>query len=159
MHLHTWALKHGVSLDALKELTDIVLPPLELPPASVTTEAGVQNLIRLEASKIGAMLWRNNVGALKDERGVPLRYGLANDSSAMNKVFKSSDLIGIKPVKITMAMVGLTIGQFTAREVKAPSWSYKATNHEKAQKAFIDFVNARGGDACFVNGTGSFDRD
>lgn len=156
MHLHQWALKHNVTLDALKELTDIVLPPLEPPPSNVTTEAGVQNLVRLEASQIGATLWRNNVGALQDERGVPLRYGLANDSAQMNKVFKSSDLIGIKPVKITINMVGLTIGQFVAREVKAPSWSYRANNHEKAQRAFIDFVNGKGGDACFVNGLGSF---
>lgn len=156
MHLHQWAIKHNVPLDALVELMDIVLPPVEPPPSKVTSEAGVQNMVRLEASKLGGVLWRNNVGALRDERGVPVRYGLANDSVQMNKVFKSSDLIGIRPILINESHIGLTIGQFVAREVKAPSWSYKATEHERAQKAFIDFVNVRGGDACFVNGIGSF---
>lgn len=156
-NLHTWALKHKVPLDALRELTDLITPPPLPVPDKVTTEAEVQNLVQLEASKAGATLWRNNVGSLLDDRGVPVRYGLANVSSAMNKVFKSSDLIGIRPVVITQDMVGKTIGQFVAREVKSPSWRYSANNHEKAQHAFLRFVSARGGDACFVNGSGSFD--
>ena len=156
MHLHQWAIKHNVSLDALRELSDIILPPVTSPDVKVTCEAGVQNAVRLEAQKLGITLWRNNVGALQDKRGVPLRYGLANDSKAMNDVFKSSDLIGIRPVLITPEHVGTTIGQFVAREVKAPDWKYGATKHEKAQESFIKYVLVRGGDACFVNGVGSF---
>ena len=155
-HLHTWAVKHGITLEALKELADIITPPVTPPPSNITSESDVQNLVQLEASKAGVTLWRNNVGSFIDSRGVPVRYGLANNSKQMNDKFKSSDLIGIKPVTITPDMVGKVIGQFVAREVKKPSWSFSGNKHEKAQEAFIKFVSMRGGDACFVNGTGSF---
>lgn len=119
------------------------------------SEADIQAKVRLEAASKGARLWRNNVGCLRCPDGSYLRYGLANDSSAVNDVFKSSDLIGIKPILITQDMVGSTIGQFIAREVKRPDWVYKATGHEKAQKAFIDFINSMGGDASFCTNTGT----
>jgi len=102
---------------------------------------------------MGWRLFRNNVGVLKDERGVPVRYGIANDSPAMNKRIKSSDLIGIRPVVIAPDMVGSTIGQFVAREVKKAGWKYKGTEHEKAQLAFGTLVIALGGDFKFWNGS------
>lgn len=118
-------------------------------------EANIQALIRLEASRFGIKLWRNNVGALQDMQGRYVRYGLANDSAQLNAILKSSDLIGIKPVLITQDMVGITIGQFVAREIKSPTWKYKGTEREKAQQAFIDLINQLGGDAMFCTGEGS----
>ena len=116
------------------------------------SESDIQARIRLEASKRGIHLWRNNVGVLRNEQGGYVRYGLANDSHQLNAVFKSSDLIGIKPILITQEHVGTTIGQFIAREVKTPGWKYTGTAREKAQKAFIDLINERGGDASFTTG-------
>ena len=69
------------------------------------TEDDVKKVILLKASKLGWRLWRNNVGVLKDERGVPIRFGLANTSKAVNGELKSGDLIGIRPVLITPDMV------------------------------------------------------
>ena len=36
------------------------------------SEADVQAHIRLAVSKMGWTIWRNNVGVLKDARGVPV---------------------------------------------------------------------------------------
>lgn len=115
------------------------------------TETDVQNSMRLNASRQGATLWRNNNGAAVDRGGRQIRFGLGNDSKAVNDVFKSSDLIGITPIKITPEMVGKTIGVFTAVECKAPGWQFKPTDQRSvAQKAFIDFVSRHGGVAYFL---------
>lgn len=118
-------------------------------------EAELMTIIRLEATRKGVRLWRNNVGVMQDTTGRPIRYGLANDSSALNAILKSSDLIGIRPVIITQEMVGLKVGQFVAREIKSTNWIYKDTTREKAQKAFIDLINSMGGDASFCNSEGT----
>jgi len=115
------------------------------------SEDHIQDRLRLAAPRHGFTLFRNNVGVLKDERGVPVRYGLANDSKAVNDRFKSSDLIGWRTVTITPDMVGLSIAVFVARECKPEGWKYGATPREQAQLRFIDLVNAAGGDACFVS--------
>lgn len=150
--LNEWALRHGVPYAALNELRAI-MGAVNTDPIGEAgeSEAAIQKRVQLAATRAGGRLWRNNVGALKDERGVPVRYGLVNESAALNKIVKSSDLIGITPVVVTPAMVGHTIGRFTAREVKAAGWTYKGNAHEKAQLKFIELVTALGGDACFIN--------
>lgn len=155
--LTQWAIRHGVSHVALAELRQMM--GVDTDPAKCTAKAGseaaVQTAIRLEASKLGLRLFRNNVGACKDETGRIIRYGLCNDSAQLNKRIKSSDLIGIRPVVITPAHVGQTLGQFVAREVKRSDWKYTGTEREVAQKAFIELILSLGGDAAFANGEGS----
>lgn len=153
-----WCLRHGVNGSALKELEAIfrLRGPSVMPAdAPGTSEAAVQSAVRLEAARKGVRLWRNNVGALLDERGVPVRYGLANDSKVVNEVIKSGDLIGIRPVLITPAHVGSTIGQFVSRECKRVGWKYRGDKREQAQLAWAQLVVADGGDAAFCNGEGS----
>jgi hypothetical protein len=156
MHLYEWAARWQIPLEAIAELQAI--NGMNGTPGHVAngkSEAFAQSQVMLEAAQKGLAVWRNNVGALKDETGRVVRYGLANDSSALNKVLKSSDLIGIRPVQIVPAHVGLTIGQFVAREIKAPGWHYSGTEREEAQLNFINYVNSRGGDAAFATGAGS----
>lgn len=156
-NLTQWAARHGVSQAALAELR--VMMGVDTDPAKCTTkassEAAVQTAIRLEASRLGVRLWRNNVGACKDESGRIIRYGLCNDSAQLNKRIKSSDLIGVRPLIVTPEMVGHTIGQFVAREVKRPGWKYTGTDREKAQLAFIELLLSLGADAAFASGEGS----
>jgi len=155
--LTQWAIRHGVSHQALTELRQMM--GVDTGPVSCSAKAGseaaVQQAIRLEASRLGMRLWRNNVGACKDSTGRMIRYGLANDSAAMNKAIKSSDLVGIRPVVITQSHVGTTIGQFTAREVKRPGWTYAGTEREMAQLAWIKLIVSLGGDAGFATGEGT----
>lgn len=153
--IHDWARRNGVTTAALSELAQIMgVESTEHVSGSERSEARVQDLARLTASKLGWRLFRNNVGVLKDERGIPVRYGLCNDTPAMNKRIKSSDLIGIRPVIITPDMVGTTLGQFVAREVKREGWKYKGTEHEQAQLRFGEIVTSLGGDFKFWNGSG-----
>lgn len=161
--LYQWAASWGVGLAAVKDLeARLGLVGAELEPAAATvpirTEADVQAHARYEAALHGARIWRNNVGALVDERGVPVRYGLCNDTAALNKKVKSADLIGVRPVVITAAMVGHTVGQFVSRECKAPGWTWRGTDREQAQLNWANIVNGLGGDAKFITGPGSFNQ-
>lgn len=116
-------------------------------------EKDVQQLVKLEASKKGARLWRNNIGATYDNKGNFIRYGLANESEAQNRIIKASDLIGIKPVVITQDMVGQTIGQFLCREIKHGNWLFNIKDERiRAQLAWINLIKSLGGDAKFTNG-------
>ena len=151
--LHEWQMKHNVSYEALHELRAIFnLDPPITGGEQGGSEAGVQNLVRLEAAEKGVRLFRNNVGALLDKRGVPVRYGLANDSAAVNRVLKSADLIGWRSVDVGG---GRIIAQFVSRECKAPGWKYKGTEREMAQLTWAKIVNAAGGDAGFCTGVGT----
>lgn len=122
-------------------------------------EEAIKNRVRLEAANIGIRLWRNNVGAMRTDDGRFIRFGLANDSKAVNELIKSGDLIGIKPIIITAEMVGKTIGQFISREVKRGNWRFMGTAREQAQLRWIELINSLGGDACFVNTEGTFSND
>lgn len=157
--LHAWAARHGVSLAAVTELkammTTGVPSPAHLVDTGSNSEAGVQSQVRLEAAQKGCLVWRNNVGAVTDDTGRLVRFGLANESAAVNRQVKSSDLIGIKPLRIEQHHVGTIIGQFLAREVKKPGWNYTGTPREQAQMKFIELVVACGGDAAFCNSVGT----
>lgn len=156
--LTAWAIRNGVSYSALVELRamfNIDPAPPAAPGLNDRSEAYVQSLVRLEAVRCGAKLWRNNVGVLPDENGRPIRYGLANDSSTLNGRIKSGDLIGWRPIDITTAHIGKRIAQFVSRECKAPNWRYTGTGREAAQLRWAEVLVADGGDACFVTGEGS----
>ena len=82
-------------------------------------ESEILQQIRLAASKMGALVWRNNTGMLRNERGHPVFYGLCKGSSDLIGMFK---------------------GRFLALEVKMPG---KKPTPE--QQLFIDTVNKHGG--------------
>jgi len=150
-----WNLPPGAVADLQRRLTDPAAVDGRRRDDKPGSEAAVQNLVRLEASAKGVTLWRNNVGVAVDASGIPVRYGIANDSKRVNERFKSADLIGLRPVQISPAHVGHVIGQFVAREVKAAGWVYRATAREEAQLRFLEFVTSRGGDACFASQRGT----
>ena len=146
--LSDWLHRHNVSPAAALELQAIFGLAGTLPQGGQIpgdgSESATQAAVRIEASHKGARLWRNNVGAGKLDDGSFVRWGLANDSAALNHVLKSSDLIGITRE-----------GQFLAREVKHAGWKYTGTDRERAQLQFIQLINSLGGDAAFATGTGS----
>lgn len=152
--IRQWAARHGVSPQAVSELMGVLGEPADVQGdiKEGRTEAAGQQEIRLGASLCGARLWRNNVGASVDDNGNFIRYGLANESKAMNEVVKSSDLIGITPKQITLDDIGSTLGVFTAIECKRADWVFKGDKHEKAQLAFINAVRAMGGIGQFARG-------
>lgn len=96
--------------------------------------------IRIIAANQGITLWRNNSGAWFDPKtGRWIRYGLGNHSAETNKHWKSSDWIGIGPG-----------GRLVAWEEKPAGWIFRGTEHERAQKNFLDNVRALGGIADFI---------
>lgn len=149
--LHDWARQYPEAAAALAALhhAQATHTPAEF---AGFTEKAVAQRVRAAAYNSGAVLWRNNVGALLDSRGVPVRYGLMNETPAMNDRYKSPDLIGIRPVIITPSHVGTVIGQFIGRETKAAGWRFSGNAHETAQQSAIDIINLYGGDAKFTTG-------
>jgi len=105
------------------------------------TETDVQNLCRMRAQSLGCVLWRNNVGALVRPDGVPVRFGLANDSARLNEQLKSSDLIGIATPS----------GRFMSIECKEPGWRWRATDREIAQLNWMHEVRRYGGLSGFAS--------
>jgi hypothetical protein len=95
------------------------------------SEQQIQQAIRLKLSQGSVRLFRNNTGALRDERGQLVRYGLCQGSA---------DLIGIRTVTITADMVGQQVGVFAAIEVKAPRGRITPE-----QEAFLAMVRQQGG--------------
>lgn len=140
MNLNQWAIKWGVSIDALQDLKiQMGLITESLPEKTGRSEAAIQALTKIMASKNGNRLWRNNSGVAFDQHGVPVRFGLCNETPQLNKILKSSDLIGITKD-----------GRFMARECKPEGWQFTGTDHEQAQLNFINVINSLGGDAKFT---------
>lgn len=153
--LYEWALQWGVPLAAVQDLQrrmGVGTAPLPLESGDGTSETAVSVRVKLAAARVGTHLFRNNVGAMQDESGRWVRFGLANDSKQMNQTFKSGDLIGCKPVTIEPRMVGWRIGQFVSREVKRTGWTYTGTERETAQLRWIELICSLGGDAAFTSG-------
>ena len=159
MILDKWAVRWHIPPHALAELKATI--GIYEQPVTVAgiSEAAVQQQIRLEAARQGAALFRNNNGACMDEGGRLIRYGLANDSAAMNKALKSHDLIGITPHIVAVADVGSTIGVFTSIEVKRAGWKYTGTIREKAQLAWGKLIIKLGGRAQFATSPGEVYKD
>lgn len=132
-----WQQQYGVSDAAVQALVAMSYPQ------TLTTDAknsnDTSNLIRAEASKYGLAMWRNNSGVLRNEENIPIRFGLGNVSKKINKVWKSSDLIG----------VGF-YGRIVFCEVKPPAWKKPQNEHERAQLAALMQVNALGGIGFFA---------
>lgn len=118
------------------------------------SEAANISLFRTEASRRGWRLWRNNSGAYKDETGRLVRYGLANESGAVNRGVKSADLIGIAPHLVTQADVGRVLGIFASVEVKAEGWARPVNARERSQIAWRDLVRSLGGFAIISGNVG-----
>lgn len=106
-------------------------------------ETDIQKLVQLQATRLGAVTFRNNVGmgwvgkAIRKgkltiiENARPLHAGLTEGSS---------DLIGWTSIKVTPAMVGEKLAVFTAIETKT-----KRGTPSKEQKNFITNVKNAGG--------------
>lgn len=152
--LSTWAARHNIPAAALAELRDLLVgADTTSNVTGMDSEAGVQSRIRLEASRRGMRLFRNNVGAGHvAESGSFMRWGLCNDSAELNAQIKSADLIGICPVTVSPEHVGSVIGQFWSVECKRPGWKYSGSGREPAQLRWIEMVTALGGRASFSTG-------
>jgi len=95
------------------------------------SEQELQQRIRLELGHGEVRLWRNNVGALRDERGRLVSYGLCRGSS---------DLIGLRQLSITPEHLGQTLAVFCAIEVKT-RWGRTTAE----QQRFLAVVKELGG--------------
>ena len=99
--------------------------------ASSPSEHEIQQRIRLACGRRAVRLWRNNTGALVDQQGCFVRFGLCKGSS---------DLIGLRSLEITPEMVGQRVAQFVALEVKSASGVIRSE-----QRAFLQLVQQLGG--------------
>lgn len=156
IELFKWAQRWGISSQAMKDLHHILgatTDPVRI-PIDDKSEAAIMQQARLDATKSGGRLWRNNVGAVRTDTGSFIRFGLCNSSAKLNAKIKSSDLIGIRPVVIATKDVGATVGQFMAIECKKSQWGYTGTTNEVAQLKFIMLVQSLGGYARFSKGGG-----
>lgn len=115
------------------------------------SENAVASLAQLEASKLGVLTQRNNVGACVDATGRMIRYGLMNESVAVNRKFKSSDIIGCIPVQIQPHHVGQVLGVYAAFETKHEGWKFSEKDERaQAQLNYIKLVRQYGGTAAFI---------
>ncbi len=99
--------------------------------ASSPSEHEIQQRIRLACGRGPVRLWRNNTGALVDQQGRFVRFGLCKGSS---------DLIGLRSLQITPELVGQRLAQFVALEVKTPQGVLS-----QEQRAFLRLVTQLGG--------------
>jgi len=154
--LYQWAHRHGVSAQAQVELMDMLDPSRQtMITGGGSSEASVQASCRVAAPRYQSSLWRNNTGAVTTDDGRHVRFGLGNDSTKLNKIWKTSDLIGITPVRATR--IGQVFGVFTAVECKTPGWSSPKNDRERAQGAFHNTVRSMGGIALFAQSVADYE--
>ena len=99
--------------------------------ASSLCEHEIQQRIRLACGRGPVRLWRNNTGALVDQQGRFVRFGLCKGSS---------DLIGLRSLEITPELVGQRLAQFVALEIKTAQGVLRPE-----QQAFLRLVQQLGG--------------
>ena len=99
--------------------------------ASSLCEHEIQQRIRLACGRGPVRLWRNNTGALVDQQGRYVRFGLCKGSS---------DLIGLRALEITPELVGQRLAQFVALEIKTAQGVLSPE-----QRAFLRLVQELGG--------------
>lgn len=95
------------------------------------SEHEIQQRIRLACGRGPVRLWRNNSGALVDQQGRLVRFGLCKGSS---------DLIGLRTLEITPELVGQRLAQFVALEIKTARGLVSPE-----QRAFLELVEQLGG--------------
>ena len=95
------------------------------------SEQELQQRIRLELGRGPVRLWRNNVGALRDQRGRLVSYGLCTGSS---------DLIGLRRLRVTPEHLDQELAVFCALEIKSQRGRPTAE-----QQRFLALVQAMGG--------------
>ena len=150
IEIKQWATRHHVGHDALAELSAILgSGGTEETGAS---ESNVQSRVRLAAAQHGMRLWRNNVGVLIDKNERPVRFGLANDTPALNRRLKSADLIGYRRLLVSPAMVGTTVAQFASIECKREGWKFSGSDREVAQQRWAALVAVDGGYSKILTG-------
>jgi hypothetical protein len=108
--------------------------------SSSLSEHEIQQRIRLACGRGTVRLWRNNTGALVDQQGRFVRFGLCKGSS---------DLIGLRSLEITPELVGLRLAQFVALEVKTAKGVLSPE-----QRAFLRLVQQFGGLAAACRSVG-----
>lgn len=106
-------------------------------------EANIEKEVVLAASEDGNRLFRNNVGAYKDRRGVWIKYGVGGVGG--------SDELGWTAITITPEMVGRVIPVFTAVEIKSAKGRVR-----KEQEMFIGSVKRGGGIAGVVRSVDNY---
>lgn len=149
MTLEQWAQRWALPPQALQELQQATAATSE--PRNDRSEAAVAADCRLALGRLGVVTMRNNVGVLEDRNGRPVRYGLCNETPAMNKVLKSADDICILPYTVKPQDVGRKLGVFLGVEHKRANWVYSGDGRETAQLNFQRMVSAAGGVGLFAN--------
>lgn len=104
------------------------------------SEADVQTGTVAAAARLNIRLLRNNSGVMFNPNGQPVRFGLGNTSKKLNRVFKSSDLIGFDH-----------FGFFIAVECKEPGWKFTGTERETAQFNFLNCAASNGAFGAFIS--------
>lgn len=94
-------------------------------------EAPIMQRIRLALAELGVILFRNNTGTLRNDRGEYVTYGLCKGSS---------DLIGWKTIEVMPWHIGKKVAVFVGCEVKQPG---KFPTVE--QQRFIAAIRQAGG--------------
>lgn len=151
IELTQWAAQWQVPYAAVQDLKRRMglIPEAEQLPELLqgTSEAAVSaDAVHQARMNHGAYLWRNNSGGFTDEHGNHIRYGLGNISAQVNKVMKSPDYVGIKPLLIQQHHVGQVLGQFWGVEMKAAGWKYSSGDaRAKAQLNYGELVMRLGG--------------